>query len=307
MADVDVGDYLDLLAGDGATRAILVYLESVPHARKFLSAARAASRLKPVIAIKAGRSPAAARAAATHTGALSGVDEVVDAALRRAGILRVRGLAEMFAAAETVARYRPLNRARLGIVTNGGGAGVLAVDRLMEGPGELAELAPATIERLAAALPGNWSGANPVDIVGDAPPERYVAALDAVAADEGVDVVLVMNCPTALAAPEAAARAVAARVEGGRIDGKPVLSCWLGEATARAARAVLQQAGVASYATPATAAAAVGHLTEWGRAQAALLRVPDRRSEPAPEASDGRSRRGGGDLRRGGGRRPAAC
>jgi acetyltransferase len=286
MADVDIGDYLDLLAGDGLTRAILLYLESVPHARKFLSAARAASRLKPVVALKAGRSAAGAKAAATHTGALSGADDVMDAALRRAGILRVAGLAEMFAAAETVARFRPLHRARLGIVTNGGGAGVLAVDRLMEGSGELAELAPETIERLAAALPASWSGANPVDIIGDAPPDRYVAALEAVAADPGVDVVMVMNCPTALAAPEAAARAVADRVEAGRIDGKPVLSCWLGEATARAARAVLQAAGVASFATPAAAAAAVGHLTDWGRAQAALLHVPDRRAEPAPESTE---------------------
>ena len=236
MADVDVADCLDLLAGDGRTRAILMYLESIPNARKFLTAARAASRLKPVIALKAGRSPQAAKAAATHTGALSGGDDVVDAALRRCGVLRVRGLAEMFDAAETVSRFRPLDRARLGIVTNGGGAGVLAVDRLAEGRGELAELDPATIQGLEKHLPDNWSRANPVDIVGDAPATRYLAALDAVAKDREVDVVLVMNCPTAMASPADAARAVAGEVKKGMIGRKPILSCWLGGATAREAR-----------------------------------------------------------------------
>lgn len=281
MADVDVGDCLDLLAGDGRTRAILMYLESVPAARKFLSAARAASRLKPVIAIKAGRTPAAAQAAATHTGALSGADDVVDAALHRCGILRVQGLREIFHAAETVARFRPMDRARLGIVTNGGGAGVLAVDRLMQADGALAELSAETIAALGAHLPAEWSRANPVDIIGDAPPERYVAAVEAVARDPGVDVVLAMNCPTALADPSAAAEAVAGLVENGRIHGKPALSCWLGGQTARPARTRLREAGVASYDTPAAAAAAVEHLTNWGRAQAALLRVPDRAIEAA--------------------------
>jgi acetyltransferase len=281
MADVDVGDYLDLLAGDGRTTAILMYLESIPAPRKFLSAARAAARLKPVIAIKAGRHAAAAKAAATHTGALAGADAVVDAALRRSGILRVRGLAELFDAAETLARFRPLARGRVGIVTNGGGAGVLAVDRLMDEDGALAELSPATIAALDPVLPANWSRANPVDIIGDASPERYLAALERVVADDGVDVVLVMNCPTALARPQDAAQAVAAKARKGMIDGKPVLSCWLGGATARPARAVLRGAGVASFDTPATAAAAVAHLTDWGKAQAALLRVPDRRVEEA--------------------------
>jgi acetyltransferase len=289
MADVDVGDYLDLLAGDRETQAILCYLETVPAPRKFLSAGRQAARLKPVVVIKAGRHREAAEAAATHTGALSGADEVVDAALRRAGILRVTGLGELFAAAETMARFRPLSRGRLGIVTNGGGAGVLAVDRLMDLGGELAELAPATIAALDSALPPTWSRANPVDIIGDAPPERYVAALEAVAADPGVDVVLVMNCPTGLAAPEAAAEAVAGKVVRGQIGTRPVLSAWLGGETARRARSLLREAGVASYETPATAAAAVRHLTDWGRAQAALLRVPSRSDEAMVTPEDARS------------------
>jgi acetyltransferase len=279
MADVDVGDWLDLLAGDAKTRAIVMYLETISNPRKFMSAARAAARIKPVIAVKSGRHEAAAKAAATHTGALSGADRVIDAALSRAGILRVSGLAELFDAAEITARFPPLKCARAGIVTNGGGAGVLAVDQLVDCQGELAELAPATIERLNAALPPTWSHANPVDIIGDAPAERYKAAVEALAADPGVDVVVVLNCPTGLASPADAARAVASLATGGRIGGKPVLTCWLGEHTAREARHILRAAGVASFETPADTATAISYLADWSRAQNALTRVPSSRSE----------------------------
>jgi acetyltransferase len=279
MADVDVGDWLDMLAGDARTRAIVMYLETVTNPRKFMSAARAAARIKPVIAVKAGRHEAAAKAAATHTGALSGADRVIDAALSRAGILRVEGLAELFDAAEITACFPPLDRARVGIVTNGGGAGVLAVDQLVEGGGALADLAAETIERLNGALPPTWSHANPVDIIGDAPAERYRVAGEVVAADRGVDAVMVLNCPTGLASPEKAASAVAELASGGRIGGKPVLASWLGEHTARAARAVLQGAGIPAFGTPADAARAVSYLADWSRAQAALMRVPSSRSE----------------------------
>ncbi len=217
MADVDVGDWLDMLAGDARARAIVMYLETVTNPRKFMSAARAAARIKPVIAVKAGRHEAAAKAAATHTGALSGADRVIDAALSRAGILRVEGLAELFDAAEITARFPPLERARIGIVTNGGGAGVLAVDQLAEGGAMLADLAPETIERLNGVLPATWSHANPVDVIGDAPAERYRAAVEAVAADRGVDAVMVLNCPTGLASPAEAAAAVAACTVSGAL------------------------------------------------------------------------------------------
>lgn len=279
MADVDVGDWLDMLAGDARTRAIVLYLETVPNPRKFMSAARAAARVKPVIAVKSGRHEAAAKAAATHTGALSGADRVIDAALSRAGILRVNGLAELFDAAEITSRFAPLQRARVGIVTNGGGAGVLAVDQIIDCQGELAELTPATIERLDALLPPTWSHANPVDIIGDAPPERYKAAVEAVAADAGTDAIMVFNCPTGLASPVDAARAVAGLASNGRIGGKPVLTCWLGEHTALEARHVLQSAGVASFETPADTATALSYLANWSRAQKALTRVPSSRSE----------------------------
>lgn len=279
MADVDVGDCLDMLAGDARTRAIVMYLETITNPRKFMSAARAAARIKPVIAIKSGRHEQSAKAAATHTGALSGADRVIEAALLRAGILRVKGLAELFDAAETTARFAPLERARVGIVTNGGGAGVLAVDQLVDCKGELAAFSPETLARLDAVLPPTWSHANPADIIGDAPPERYKAAVEAVAADPGTDVVLVMNCPTGLGSPLAAARAVAELTSAGKIGGKPVLTCWLGEHTARDGRRILQDAGVASLETPADASTAISYLSDWSRAQRSLMRTPSSRSE----------------------------
>ena len=244
-----------------------------------MSAARAAARLKPVVAIKPGRHAEAAKAAATHTGALSGADRVVDAALRRAGILRVQGLAELFDATETISRFPPLERARVGIVTNGGGAGVLAVDQLMDCGGELAELSGETIALLNESLPQNWSRANPVDIIGDAPAERYRSAVMAVAEDSETDALLVMNCPTGLASPVEAATAVASLVKSGMINGKPVLTCWLGEHTAREGRRILQDSGAGSYETPAQAATAISYLHDWSRAQKALMRVPASRSE----------------------------
>ena len=301
MADVDAGDWLDLLAGDASTRAIVMYLETVTSPRKFMSAARAAARIKPVIAVKAGRHAAAAKAAATHTGALSGVDRVVDAALSRAGILRVKGLGELFDAAGIAGRYTLPDTARVGIVTNGGGAGVLAVDELLDNRCALATLTPATIDELNTVLPPTWSRANPVDMVGDATAARYRLTVQAVAADPNVDAVIVFNCPTGLASPIEAASAVANLTKAGTINGKPVLTCWLGEHSAVPARHLLQTAGVASFETPADTARAVAYLVNRSRAQKALLRVPTSRSEDV--ASDREAvlalfRRVGGEGRR---------
>jgi len=202
MADVDFGDMLDHLAIDPGTRAILLYVEGITHGRKFMSAARAAARIKPVLVLKAGHSTAGAKAAASHTGMLAGSDAVHQAAFRRAGMLRVGTMAELFDAAETLALTREQQGDRLAIVTNGGGAGVLATDALAAAGGHLAELAPGTIERLDRVLPRTWSHGNPIDIIGDASGERYAAALAALFADSGIDAFLVLNCPTALAAPE---------------------------------------------------------------------------------------------------------
>lgn len=274
MADVDIGDCLNLLAEDEETNGILIYAESITNARKFMSAARAAARIKPVMAVRPGRHAEAAKAASTHTGALSGADRVVDAALRRAGIIRVDDLEELFGAAEVTARYKPLARARVAIVTNGGGAGVLAVDQLLDRGVEIATLGADTMAALDRALPATWSHGNPVDIIGDAPPERYAAAVALVAADPSVDALLVMNCPTALADPIASAMAVGGDVRNGTIAGKPILACWLGRQVAQPARDVLQRSGIGCFDTPSQAAEAAALLSRWSALRSRLERVP---------------------------------
>jgi acetyltransferase len=277
MADVDVGDMLDYLAGEGGTNAILMYLETITNPRKFLSAARSAARAKPVLVVKAGRSGAAAKAAATHTGALSGNDQVVAAAFKRAGILRVDGLPELFDAAETLTRISRLGGDRLTIVTNGGGAGVLAVETLTQLGGRLADLSADTISRLDKVLPETWSRANPVDVVGDAGPERYQATLSAVLDDPATDAVLVMNCPTALASSADAASAVINTLAS-RKDAhqrvKPVLTNWLGESTARTARDMFAGAGIPTYEFPEDAVRSFSYLTGYRKAQDELMRAP---------------------------------
>src|SRR5829696_646526 len=215
--DVDFGDCLDYFAADRATRAILLYIEAINDARKFMSAARAAARAKPVVVIKSGRHAQGARAAATHTGALAGSDEVYDAAFRRAGLLRVLDLDQLFGAAETLGRQKPFAGKRLAILTNGGGVGVLAVDRLIDLGGTLAALSAGTVSRLDAALPPTWSRANPVDIIGDADAARYAGALEALLADQANDAVLVLNVPTALASASAAAQAVVSTIKRDRV------------------------------------------------------------------------------------------
>lgn len=231
MADVGFADLLDWFAQDGSTKAILLYVEAIMHAQRFMSAARAAARIKPVIVIKAGRSTRAAQAAATHTGALAGADAVYEAAFRRAGLLRVRDIEELFEAAETLGRIAPFEGERLAIITNGGGLGVLAVDELDEAGGKLAQFSADTLAALNAALPESWSHANPADIIGDADPERFSAALGPVLKDPGVDAVMVIHCPTALSQPDEAAEAVAKTLEQHRrsvLRRKPLFAVWHG-------------------------------------------------------------------------------
>ncbi|MGL4961345.1 MAG: acetate--CoA ligase family protein [Inquilinus sp.] len=277
MADVDFGDMLDWLAADGRTRAILLYVEAITHARKFMSAARIAARTKPVVVIKGGRTEAAARAAASHTGALAGSDAVYDAAFRRAGMLRVFDLGELFDAVETLASRLHVDGDRLAILTNSGGTGVLATEALGDAGGTMASLSAETMARLDAALPPTWSRGNPVDIIGDATGERYARALDAMLADSGKDAVLVMNCPTAVADPIDAAQALVRSVEEtAKRDGRrpPVLTCWLGEGAAAAARRLFAEHRIPSYATPGQAARAFMHLVRYRRNQALLMETP---------------------------------
>ena len=288
MADVDFGDMLDFVAADPETKAVLLYVESITSARKFLSAARATARNKPVIVVKSGRHPAAAAAAASHTGALAGSDAVYDAAFRRAGLLRVHGLEQLFAAAETLSRTRPIHGDRLAILTNGGGFGVLATDALLDAGGTLAKLDPATVAALNAVLPASWSRANPVDIIGDADGARYAAALSVLLTDPGIDAILALNCPTGVASsPEAAdgvIRAWQARLpEAGKPGPSPaLLACWLGAHEAATARARLAEAGVANYEAIETAIDGYTQLAEFSRNQKLLLRVPGRREHEVP-------------------------
>lgn len=276
MADVDFGDMLDYLAADPKTTSILLYIEAVTNARKFMSAARAAARVKPVIVMKAGRHEEGARAAASHTGALAGSDAVYDAAFRRAGMLRVTSLRELFEAAELLSDDVEPHGDRLAIVTNGGGFGVLATDAVIDEGGRLAELAPTTIEALDGVLPATWSRANPVDIIGDAPGERYVRALDQVLDDPGVDAVLVMNCPTAVASSVEAARAVAEALdEGSPASSPPVIAAWIGDSEeAVRGRQLLDQHGLATFETPAEAVRAFMNRVRYSRAQAQLQETP---------------------------------
>ena len=272
MADVDFGDLLDHLALDEATRAILLYVEAVTAPRKFMSAARIAARAKPVIVVKSGRSQSGARAAQSHTGALAGSDAVYDAAFRRAGMLRVFELRELFEAAATLASGFRAAGDRLTILTNGGGLGVLAADALDLAGGRLTTLSEDTVRALDAVLPAAWSRGNPIDILGDADGVRYRAALEAVLADPGQDAVLVMNCPTGVADSGSAATVT---VESAARSKTPMLTAWVGEATAAPARRTLAQAGLPAYETPDEAVRAFMQIVRHGRNRAMLMETPE--------------------------------
>ena len=269
-ADVDFGDVLDYLASDPGTRAILMYMESVKAARKFMSAARAAARNKPVIVVKAGRAPDGARAAASHTGALAGSDSVFDAAARRAGMLRVDTLESLFDAAETLSHARSWRGERIAILTNGGGAGVLAADALALGGGQLATLSEKSLAALDQCLPAGWSHGNPVDIIGDAPLARYQDALRVLLAAGEVDGVLFMHAPTAIVPAGDIAAACLPLMQP---PAKPVLTCWLGGNAVASARAACAAAGIASYSTPERAADAWMQLVNYARNQQALQQL----------------------------------
>ena len=284
-ADVDFGDLLDWLAGCPHTRAILLYAESVEGARKFMSAARAAARNKPVLIVKAGRSAQGQAAAASHTGALAASDLVLDAAIRRAGMLRVDTLQDLFDAAETLSHFKgpivsdaalqaPAADALM-LVTNGGGAGVLAADACAREGVALAPLTPALQAALEPGLPPNWSRANPVDIIGDAPVERYVHTLRTLLQAPGSGTVLFMHAPTAIVPSADIARALVAelgpllRAAPGRLQ-----ACWLGAQAVQQAREIFDAAGIACHDTPENAVRAFSMLATYRRNQFELMQTP---------------------------------
>lgn len=287
MADVDFGDLLDYLAGDVKSRAILLYMESITNAAKFMSAARRASRSKPVIVVKSGRGTSGAKAALSHTGAMAGTDGGYDAAFKRAGVLRVPELHDLFTAAEILARQPALVGDRLAILTNGGGAGVLAADHLALLGGQPAALSDATRAELDKVLPPTWSHGDPIDIIGDADADRYAKALAVLLASKDADAILVMNCPTALASSEEIANAVTGVVKERRAQGHrtvPVLANWLGVEASRGARKLFSASGIATFDMPADAVDGFMDLVRHSRAQEQLARTPP--SLPGGQAFD---------------------
>ncbi|HEX6265427.1 MAG TPA: bifunctional acetate--CoA ligase family protein/GNAT family N-acetyltransferase [Burkholderiales bacterium] len=286
-ADVDFGEILDFLVADPATEAVLLYVEGIRDARRYMSALRAAARVKPVVALKVGRYASGSKAASSHTGALVGADDVFDAALRRAGTVRVKTYTQLFAAARILAAPRFPQGERLAILTNGGGPGVVAADSASENGVPLASLSSETISLLDQKLPSQWSRGNPVDIIGDAPAERFGAAAAAVLADPGVDALLAMYSPVAVTAPEAAARAVA---EEARKSRKPVLAAWLGDVNPNESRAYLESQGIANFYTPENAVEAFSFLCAYRRNRAQLMEVPLAREADEPQPDLGKAR-----------------
>ncbi|MDO5625239.1 MAG: bifunctional acetate--CoA ligase family protein/GNAT family N-acetyltransferase [Pseudomonadota bacterium] len=274
-ADVDFGDMLDYLATDADTRAILLYIESIEHARKFMSAARAAARNKPVIVVKAGRSAQGQKAAASHTGALAGSDAVYDAAIARAGMLRVDSLEDLFLAAEVLTRYRAPIGEVMTILTNGGGAGVMAADAAERHGVPLADLQPDLVTALDKVLPANWSRGNPVDIIGDAPAQRYVDALEGLAQyPDQTGTILFIQAPTAIVPSDDIAKALVPVIQPAGQPALPVISAWVGGPAVAAARQRFIDAGIASYDMPEQAVAAIGMLQAYARNQAELTEAP---------------------------------
>ena len=270
-ADVDFGDVLDYLASDAETHAILLYIEDIRHARKFMSAARAAARGKPVLVLKAGRVAEGARAAASHTGALAGSDDVYDAAIRRAGMLRVCSTGDLFSAVQTLAHAKSMIGERLTILTNGGGPGVMATDALVGAGGKLATVSEDSINALQAILPATWSQANPIDIIGDASATRYVDALKIVLNDAQSDAVLLLHAPTAIVPSIDIARAIAPVAQA---SARNVLTCWLGGAAVAPSRTLFAEAGMASYDTPEDAVNGFMQIVQYHRNQHLLMQVP---------------------------------
>ena len=273
--DVDFGEALDYLVTDPRTENIFLYIEGIRNARRFMSALRAAARCKPVLLIKVGRHPAAEQAVRSHTGALVGADDVFAAALRRAGVVRLDSVGQMFSAAQALfSHFRPRGN-RLAIITNGGGPGVMAADAAADLGLRLAQLSPATMGKLDAILP-NWSRANPLDIGGDANPTRYAEVLAVCREDDNVDGVLVILTPMVPSDPTQAARKV---IEVAQLSDKPLVVCWMGEQQVREARLLFKGAGIPSFRTPEPAVQLFAQISGYYRSQKLLVQTPSSYSE----------------------------
>jgi acetyltransferase len=271
MLDVDFADLLDYFGDDSNTRSIILYMESVGNVRRFLSAARAVARAKQVIVVKSGRHEAGARAAASHTGALAGSDAVFDAAFLRAGVLRVSTIRDLFNMSEILAMQPQPRGPALAIITNAGGPGVMATDALMTSGGQLAPLSPPTMAALNTFLPPFWSHANPIDLLGDATPDRYRKAVEACARDPAVQGLLILLTPQAMTDPTETARQLTPFAV---LENKPVLTSWMGGVDVRAGRDLLNRAGIPTFDAPEAAIRAFLHMVQYRKSQELLYETP---------------------------------
>ena len=283
-ADIDFGEVLDYLATDSKTTGILMYVEGIRDARRFLSGLKAAARLKPVILIKSGRHEAGVKAAMSHTGAMVGGDDVFDAAIERAGVVRVYSITELFSAARVLANNYVVKKDRLAIITNAGGPGVMSTDRAEDVGIIMAELSPASIEGLNEALPVHWSHANPIDILGDATSERYQKALDICLKDKNVDGVLVILTPQAMTNPTQVALSI---IEGAKASKKPVLASWTGGERVQEGRDLFANSRVAHFNTPEVAVDAFSFLAKYAQNQILLKQIPSPTDELAKPDVEG--------------------
>jgi len=287
MLDIGWGDLIRHLGDDPQTHSIMIYMESVGDAPAFLAAVREVAPIKPIVVIKVGRTDAAAKAAASHTGALTGSDEVLDAAFNRAGVIRVATIEEFFSMAKVLAKQPLPNGPKLSIVTNAGGPGVLATDMLVECGAQLATLAPETLSELNKVLPAHWSHSNPIDILGDADAARYAAAVAVAAKDPGADGVLVILTPQAMTDPIATADLMRTYA---KMEGKPLLTSWMGGTRAKTGRNILTEAGIPMFDYPDDAARAFSNM--WRYSKSLLPReeeAPSAKAAPkAPEPDTAR-------------------
>lgn len=271
MLDVGWGDLIYYLGDDPHTESIVIYMETIGDARSFISAARAVANFKPIIVIKPGRTEGAARAAASHTGSLTGSDEVLDVAFRRAGVLRVNTIAELFYMADLLSKQpRPAGN-RLTILTNAGGPGVLATDALLTTGGELAQLSPETMQAFDELLPPAWSHNNPVDILGDASPERYAKAIEIAAKDPHSDGLLVILTPQDMTEPTETAEKLAPY---GTTLGKPLLASWMGGASVEEGEKILNRANIPTFPYPDTAARMFNYMANYASILQRLYETP---------------------------------
>lgn len=271
MLDVDWGDLIYYLGDDPHTKSIVIYMESIGDARSFLSAAREVALTKPIIVIKVGRTAEAAKAAASHTGSLTGSDEVLQAAFRRIGVLRVNTIAELFHMAEVLGKQPRPKEPRLAILTNAGGPGVLATDSLITSGGTLAEMSKETFDALNALLPGPWSHNNPIDILGDAGPDRYAKAVEIVAKDPNNDGLLVVLTPQAMTDPTATAEQLKPYA---KLEGKPILASWMGGSEVEPGKAILNAIDIPTFDYPDTAARAFYYMWRYAYNLRGLYETP---------------------------------